>query len=215
MPFAGAAHTPPRPLQNRTITIDGQTLSLAFSDEFDTDERQFGWGHDARWEAADYSVTGDAQCYQPEMVTTKDGSAVFTFERNTSFVPSNNSAGCEYRSARLQSWNKVCFTGGYLEARIKLPGTSLVRGLKAAFSLFGNLGRVGYPDSLDVRPRPALCPPAPHALPRVPSLGRSCRAVLETRRFLLSIFTNEPAITRQMLADSKYPEFGSLSTDCG
>ena len=147
--------------QNRTITINGQTLDLTFSDEFNTDGRAFGWGYDARWEAADYHVTGDAQCYQPEMVTTRDGSAVFAFELNTSFVPNNT--GCAYRSARLQSWDKVCFTGGYLEARIKLPGTSLVRGLKAAFSLFGNLGRVGYPDSLDVcaNPpcRPRLAPP--------------------------------------------------------
>lgn len=44
----------------------------------------------------------------------------------------------------LQSWNKLCFKGGLLEASISLPGRGDVSGLWPGFWAMGNLGRPGY-----------------------------------------------------------------------
>ena len=40
-----------------------------------------------------------------------------------------------YRSAMLQGWNKFCFTGGVMEASIRLPGDAHIGGLWPAFWL--------------------------------------------------------------------------------
>ena len=138
---------PDTPTSVSTRTIQGRSLTLAFSEEFTTEGRTFGYGHDAKWEAVDLHETSDTQTFKPTQVQTSGGSAVFTFEANTTFDREQRIHG--YRSARLQGWNKVCFSGGYVEARLKLPGSPYVRGLKAAFSLLGNLGRLGYPASLE------------------------------------------------------------------
>jgi beta-glucanase (GH16 family) len=44
----------------------------------------------------------------------------------------------------LQSWNKMCFKGGHLEASISLPGEGETIGLWPGFWAMGNLGRPGY-----------------------------------------------------------------------
>jgi len=44
----------------------------------------------------------------------------------------------------LQTWNKFCFTGGIVEAKVQLPGKSEVGGLWPAFWLLGNLARHTY-----------------------------------------------------------------------
>lgn len=66
-----------------------------------------------------------------------------------------------FKSAMIQSWNKFCFTGGYIEVSISLPGTdnapgfwpgawtmvcTLIRLNEWLYSTFsqGNLGRAGY-----------------------------------------------------------------------
>lgn len=33
-----------------------------------------------------------------------------------------------YRSAMVQSWNKLCFQGGYIEVRMSLPGSPQIAG---------------------------------------------------------------------------------------
>ena len=50
-------------------------------------------------------------------------------------------------SSLSQGWNKFCFTGGYLEARLKQPGTPRHSGLWSAFWVLGNLGRAGNRDT--------------------------------------------------------------------
>jgi Beta-glucanase/Beta-glucan synthetase len=45
--------------------------------------------------------------------------------------------------------NKFCFTGGYLESSVQLPGASNVLGLWPAIWTMGNLGRAGYGASLE------------------------------------------------------------------
>jgi len=44
----------------------------------------------------------------------------------------------------LQGWNKVCFTGGIVEAEVQLPGKHDVGGLWPAFWLLGNMARHTY-----------------------------------------------------------------------
>ncbi len=49
----------------------------------------------------------------------------------------------------LTTWNKFCFTGGYVEANVSLPGVNNVVGLWPAVWTMGNLGRAGYGATLD------------------------------------------------------------------
>lgn len=44
----------------------------------------------------------------------------------------------------LQTWNKFCFTNGYIEVAVSLPGTPSVSGFWPAAWTMGNLGRAGY-----------------------------------------------------------------------
>jgi beta-glucanase (GH16 family) len=54
-----------------------------------------------------------------------------------------------YRSGMLQSWNKLCFKGGSLEASISLPGKGSIPGFWPGFWAMGNLGRPGYTASTE------------------------------------------------------------------
>jgi hypothetical protein len=45
--------------------------------------------------------------------------------------------------------NKFCFTGGYVETSVQLPGANNVLGLWPAVWTMGNLGRAGYGATLD------------------------------------------------------------------
>jgi len=99
------------------VGFDGKTYDLVFSDEFNLDDRTFYPGDDPYWEAADlwYLQTGDQEWYDPRQVYTANGSLHVRIEN----VPSN---GMSYRSGMLQSWNKFCFTSGYIEVALTLPG---------------------------------------------------------------------------------------------
>ena len=44
----------------------------------------------------------------------------------------------------IQSWNKLCYKGGHLEASISLPGKGDVSGFWPGFWTMGNLARPGY-----------------------------------------------------------------------
>jgi hypothetical protein len=45
--------------------------------------------------------------------------------------------------------NKFCFTGGYVEVNVELPGANNVLGFWPAIWAVGNLGRAGYGASLE------------------------------------------------------------------
>jgi beta-glucan synthesis-associated protein KRE6 len=50
--------------------------------------------------------------------------------------------GLQYRSGMLQSWNKFCFSGGYIEVSMTLPGPNMeTQGYVSSFFLEG-FGRV-------------------------------------------------------------------------
>lgn len=102
---------PETPEYAKTRTgIDNYQYELVFSDEFNTDGRTFYPGDDPFWEAVDlnYWATKDYEWYDPSAITTTNGSLVITLDA----IPNHD---LWYRSGMLQTWNKFCFTNGYLE----------------------------------------------------------------------------------------------------
>ncbi|GAA5821408.1 hypothetical protein JCM3770_003509 [Rhodotorula araucariae] len=119
--------------------FDGETYNLVFSDEFNVDGRTFWPGDDPYWEAW---ATQDYEWYDPDAITTKDGKLVITLTEE----PWN---GMNFRSGMLQSWNKFCFTGGYIEVSASFPGSAETMGFWPGVWTLGNLGRAGYGGSVD------------------------------------------------------------------
>ncbi|WVQ63753.1 uncharacterized protein L199_001906 [Kwoniella botswanensis] len=122
----------------------GEEWELVFSDEFNRDGRKFYDGDDPYWQAVDlhYWQTNNLEWYDPRMVTTKDGKLEITLDKVTT-------NGMNYTGGMISTWNQMCFTGGYVEVSVSLPGTSNVYGLWPAIWTMGNLGRAGYGGSLD------------------------------------------------------------------
>lgn len=122
----------------------GKKLNLVFSDEFNRDGRSFYEGDDAYFQAVDlwYGATLDLEWYDPDAVSTANGTLNLRFD---AFQNHN----LNYRSGMLQSWNKLCFKGGRLEASISLPGRGDIGGFWPGFWAMGNLGRAGYQATTD------------------------------------------------------------------
>ncbi|KAL5530448.1 hypothetical protein ACEPAF_6706 [Sanghuangporus sanghuang] len=137
----------PQDALSRTGT-DGRTYNLVFSDEFETDGRSFYPGDDPYWEAQDlhYWATANLEWYDPQAITTQNGKLVITMSHVTD--PANNH-DLNYRSGMLTTWNKFCFTTGYIEVSVSLPGTSNVPGFWPGVWTMGNLGRAGYGATTD------------------------------------------------------------------
>ncbi|KAH7914275.1 glycoside hydrolase family 16 protein [Hygrophoropsis aurantiaca] len=127
-----------------TKTINGYTYRLAFSDEFNTNGRTFWPGDDAYWEAQNlhYWPTGDLEWYDPQAITTKDGNLVITVTEQ----PINN---LNFMSGMLTSWNKFCFTTGYIEVNMSQPGAPTAPGFWPGVWTMGNLGKAGYGGTTD------------------------------------------------------------------
>eukprot|EP00887_Chlorella_sp_A99_P005497 scaffold1.g5497.t1 len=156
--------------------------------------------------------------YLPDQVTTRDGAAVITLEKAVAKAPAQKPNGevvdvaKNFRSGMLSAWNKACFTGwwsgmdacgwsgvgwgwvgvdsgGYVEARVQLPGKRGVPSFWPAIWMMGNLGRAGYmystagqwpysfnacPSGPNVGPNPAAYPWSP---PITPQMFTACGAV--------------------------------------
>lgn len=80
--------------------------------------------------------------YDPSMITTEGGNLVITLDDKPAH-------GLDYMGGMMSSWNQFCFTGGYVEISVTLPGASNVAGLWPAIWTMGNLGRAGHGASLD------------------------------------------------------------------
>ncbi len=48
-------------------------------------------------------------------------------------------ANLSFRSGMLQSWNKICFTTGYIEVSVSMPGSPTAPGLWPGVWTMGNL----------------------------------------------------------------------------
>lgn len=125
-------------------SYNGKTLTLTFSDEFETDGRTFYPGDDPYFQGVDlwYGVTKDLEWYDPDALSTANGTLNIRFD---AFQNHN----LNYRSGMLQSWNQICFKGGMLEASISLPGNGQTIGFWPGFWAMGNLGRPGYASTTD------------------------------------------------------------------
>lgn len=123
---------------------NGKTQQLVFSDEFNEEGRTFYDGDDPYFQAMDfwYGVTEDLEWYDPDAASTSGG----VLNLRMDAFQSHN---LNYRSGMLQSWNKLCFKGGYLEASISLPGRGDTSGFWPGFWAMGNLGRPGYAATTD------------------------------------------------------------------
>lgn len=121
-----------------------QELQLVFSDEFNVDGRTFYPGDDPYWEAVDlhYWQTNNIEWYDPEAITTEGGSLVITLSQKETH-------DLQYEGGLMSTWNKLCFTGGYIETSVQLPGFNSVLGFWPAIWAMGNLGRAGYGASLE------------------------------------------------------------------
>jgi len=137
---------PDTPQEAYTTTSygDGSEWKLVFSDEFNTEGRSFYPGDDPYWEAVNlnYWETSDLEWYDPSAITTTNGSLVITFSKYESH-------NLSYQGGMMSTWNKFCFTGGYFEASVMLPGINNVAGMWPAVWTLGNLGRAGYGATLD------------------------------------------------------------------
>ncbi|KAJ7211437.1 beta-glucan synthesis-associated [Mycena rebaudengoi] len=138
--------------------FDGGSYSLVFSDDFNKDGSTFYPGDDPYWEAVDiwYGSTVDLEWYDPSQVTTRDGHLIITMDSadttpvgtesgSTAPFTVDNNHNLTYRSGMLQSWNKFCFTRGYIEVAISIPGpNSQNQGYWPGAWTMGNLARPGY-----------------------------------------------------------------------
>ena len=106
------------------IDTYGHLQNLVFSDEFQKEGRSFYDGDDPYFSGVNiwYGVTADLEWYDPDAISTANGTLNIRFD---AFKNHN----LNFRSGMLQSWNKLCFTGGYVEASISLPGSGEVPGL--------------------------------------------------------------------------------------
>ncbi|WFD20450.1 hypothetical protein MCAP1_002694 [Malassezia caprae] len=152
-PFTGAKQNlrtslidPDTPLDKhyRQRTRNNKRMKLVFSDEFNKPGRTFYPGDDPFWQAEDlhYWQTENYEWYDPDTVTTEDGDLVIRFMQKPEH-------GLNFRGGMISGWNRFCFTGGYVEARLVLPGNFNVSGLWPAVWAMGNLGRAGYGASTD------------------------------------------------------------------
>lgn len=133
----------PKSAYTRT-THKGKKQNLVFSDEFNKDGRTFYDGDDPYWQGMDYwyGVTQDLEWYDPDAISTAGGTLNIKFD---AFQNHN----LNYRSGMLQSWNKLCIKGGYIEASVSLPGKGDVTGFWPGIWSMGNLGRPGYAATTD------------------------------------------------------------------
>lgn len=129
----------PQEAMTKTSLVDGSTLNLVFSDEFNDENRTFYDGDDPFWFGFDgwYGATQDLEYYDPDAISTSGGVLTLQLDK---FENHN----LQYRSGMLNSWNKMCFKGGIWEVSVSLPGPPGVHALWPGIWSMGNLGRPGY-----------------------------------------------------------------------
>ncbi|CCA75688.1 probable KRE6-glucan synthase subunit, partial [Serendipita indica DSM 11827] len=94
----------PANVRRKASPVDNREMVLVFSDEFEIDV--LAW-------------------YDPQQAYTKDGQ--LWIEMAEVEKPEDNH-NLKYVSAMITRWNKLCFTGGLIEASVQLPGSPKVQG---------------------------------------------------------------------------------------
>lgn len=134
----------PKDAYYRQRNRNNKRMKLVFSDEFNTPGRTFYPGDDPFWQAEDlhYWQTENYEWYDPDTVRTEGGQLVIQLQEKPEH-------GLNFRGGLVSGWNRFCFTGGYVEVKLLLPGHHNVSGLWPAVWAMGNLGRAGYGASTD------------------------------------------------------------------
>ncbi|KAH9098016.1 hypothetical protein LEN26_016820 [Aphanomyces euteiches] len=144
---------PDTPLEEHTLQVpngafnfgrtspSNNTYHLIFSDEFNSSTRLFEAGNDKKWTALEnMDTTNMGQHYfSPQAVQIDEGNLIITTSK-----PEEEYKGAKYVSGSVQTWNKFCFTGGYVIMRAIMPGKWGIPGTWPAFWLMGNIGRATY-----------------------------------------------------------------------
>ncbi|KAG7401634.1 hypothetical protein PHYBOEH_000166 [Phytophthora boehmeriae] len=119
---------------------------LIFSDEFNSSKRTFESGFDSKWTAVDIrDTTNMGQHYfLPQAVQVDKGTLIITTSK-----PKERYRGSKYVSGSVQTWNKFCYTGGFVEVRAILPGKWGIPGTWPAIWIMGNIGRAPFLGSQD------------------------------------------------------------------
>ncbi|OQR86825.1 beta-glucan synthesis-associated protein [Achlya hypogyna] len=117
------------------VSSRGETWHLVMSDEFNLDGRNFSAGHDHLWTALDIpdGVNRAMEVYRPQNALTANGTfliRVDSEEIDISYynawadVPGWADKKMYYAAAMVQTWNKFCIQGGFVEISMKLPGAT-------------------------------------------------------------------------------------------
>ncbi|PVU90555.1 hypothetical protein BB561_004823 [Smittium simulii] len=127
------------------ISSSGEKYQLVFSDEFTEEGRDFRPGKDKHWESQDlwYWSTQNIEYMTHNHTITKDG------KLNIILDEYSTKPGLNFTGGMLNSWNKLCFQGGYMEARVSFPGKGNASGYWPAVWTLGNLGRAGFGATVD------------------------------------------------------------------
>ncbi|CAH0489309.1 unnamed protein product [Peronospora farinosa] len=120
--------------------------TLIFSDEFNNSKRTFEAGFDSKWTAVNVRDTSNMgqHYFLPQAVQIDKGNLIITTSK-----PKHRYRGTKYVSGSAQTWNKFCYTGGYIEVRAILPGKWGVPGTWPAIWIMGNIGRAAFLGSQD------------------------------------------------------------------
>ncbi|EQC38386.1 hypothetical protein SDRG_04098 [Saprolegnia diclina VS20] len=122
------------PAEHHTLTSSrGEAWDLIMSDEFNLAGRNFTAGNDHLWVALDIpdGVNRAVGIYSPENALTTDGAfqiRIDSTETNVTFFnvwtekPSWTTKTMYYRAAMVQTWNKFCIQGGFVEIAARMPG---------------------------------------------------------------------------------------------
>lgn len=128
------------------VTDGTQPYHLIFSDEFNDSKRTFESGFDKKWVALDHlDTTNMGQHYFSSQAVQVDKGALII----TTSKPEERFHGAKYVSGSVQTWNKFCFTGGFVEIKAVLPGKWGIPGTWPAMWIMGNIGRATYLGSQD------------------------------------------------------------------
>ncbi|EQC34759.1 hypothetical protein SDRG_07569 [Saprolegnia diclina VS20] len=125
------AHTPTDAYTK--LSSRGDTWNLVMSDEFNLDGRQFAYGNDHIWTALDIpdGVNRAMELYSSKSVYTEggylynrvdEGPVNVSFWNSWSETPGYENKTMHYTAGMMQSWNKFCIQGGFVQVRAMLPG---------------------------------------------------------------------------------------------
>ncbi|OQS07593.1 hypothetical protein THRCLA_00403, partial [Thraustotheca clavata] len=114
-------------------TSRGHIYDLVMSDEFNDDTRNFTAGEDHLWTALNLpdGVNKAIGYYSPKNAYTRDGAFKIQVDEGVvpiqywdqySAKPGWVNKEMYYTGAMVQSWNKFCLQGGFIEVRAMLPG---------------------------------------------------------------------------------------------